>query len=592
MQKNIIVITVIMLCMMTVVGCQQKKMRTDLLTAENIMDAHPDSAYTLLAKIKHAEKLADHDKALYLLLNTQAKWKTDRDITHDSLLDYPITYFLKTGDKVRLAKSYYYKGVVCQEQKHDFMALPLYLKAREIIQKTNDLHYSVYINEYIGYIYHNRYMDREAYKYFLDANKNAKMDKDTIAIVNTLVEINNRNMNTDNYKQMLDNGMEALGMLRNYHADSSIVNTVYGDIALAYYHLRKYDKALLYNDSSLIFSNDSANICIANGLQGSILLKTGHYDQAEKYLTVCGKGRKLQDSIVYAKGMYEIAIHRKDFANTVKYGNMYANLYINTYDHDKRYELVRLQKEYDEAIKDRNLEKEKAGNMQMKLIAVSLAIAITGVISLLVWIYRKHKKMKREKYMMEDELMMKSDIIHDFDTKMDESDKSIADLQTRITEIKKLAEIDHKKHASLLTNLEMQLENVMNEKQQMLTHISERGVNLIKLFSTDYEYDVKTLINISKIDKKKALTQSEWQCIYRLVHAIDPTLKGNLEESGICAERDMGVILLSILGIKPRVIAHIFDVLPTSISREKNRIKHKLQESGNDMLYSRIGNLL
>src|SRR5574344_1383209 len=173
--KNYIVIAVILVCVIMISCERSERMLPDLLAADSIMDDCPDSAYAILSKIKNADKLKDGDKALYFLLNTQAKWKTYQDVVHDdTLLDFSIDYFSNHGDMDRLAKSYYYKGVVCQEQNHDMEALRLYLKANEIIQNVEDNHYSELISDYIGNIYQSGYMDDEAYKYYRKAYSFAK----------------------------------------------------------------------------------------------------------------------------------------------------------------------------------------------------------------------------------------------------------------------------------------------------------------------------------------------------------------------------------------------------------------------------------
>ncbi len=57
--KNYTIIIVILIGMINI-ACQENRIRTDLLTADSIMDKNPDSAYVLLSKITDAEKLEDY----------------------------------------------------------------------------------------------------------------------------------------------------------------------------------------------------------------------------------------------------------------------------------------------------------------------------------------------------------------------------------------------------------------------------------------------------------------------------------------------------------------------------------------------------
>jgi hypothetical protein len=104
-----------LLCILTLAGCRQgAHYRADLLRADSVMDARPDSAYGIVARLR-PDSLDDANRALLCLLTTQAKWKTDRDISNDTAWDAAIRHFTEQEDYDRLAKCYYYKGVVCNQ---------------------------------------------------------------------------------------------------------------------------------------------------------------------------------------------------------------------------------------------------------------------------------------------------------------------------------------------------------------------------------------------------------------------------------------------------------------------------------------------
>jgi hypothetical protein len=587
--KNYTLIIVILICMVNI-ACQKHKIPPDLLTADSIMDRKPDSAYTILSKIIDVEELEDGDKALFLLLNTQAKWKTNRDIRHDSLLDISIDYFHKIHDNVHLAKSYYYKGVVCEEKNYEMEALHLYLKAHDVIQKTNNRHYSMFINEYIGNIYQKQYLNNDAYKYYQYAYKDATIDNDTTGIVSSLIRINYYYLYKDNYTKILNNGMKTLSLLRQYRIDSSAVKSAFGDIALAYFHLKKFNKAIQYNDSAMKYTTDSAGFYILHALYGSIFLETGKLDLAEKYFNICKKGHELQDSIVYAEGMYKIAVHNKNFENTVRFGSEFANIYKNLYENDTRYKFIKLQKEYDEAQKDKELNLAKIDNLNLKLI-LSLFVFATILIGLsLYWIIRKHVKIKKDKERMTEELADRDNKIKEHEAKETENNDTINYLKSRISEIEDKKDINEY-DASKLTELRLQLEKTQNNNVLLRNQIKEKRINLAKLISNEYDADLDNLKTILGLKKNRMLTEKEWQSVYRLINVIDPSLLEELEEIDNFSIYDKEITALSVLGARPKTIALIYNTLATSVSREKNRIKHKILECGNNVLYVRIDNL-
>lgn len=590
--KNYIIIIVILIGMINI-ACQENKMRTDLLTADSIMDKNPDRAYSILSKITDADKLEDGDKALFLLLNTQAKWKTGRDIKDDSLLNFSIEYLKNSHDKVRLAKAYYYKGIVCQETNRKLEALHLYLKASEVIKQTKDKHYAVLIFSYIGTLYSSEHMNDEAFHFNQIAYNYAVEDKDTLGMVSLTINLNGYYLSKKKYRSILSNGTNALYLMKKLpkgELNKSYICDVYNDIALAYSHLKNYDKAIQYNDSAIKYTTDSAGFYILNALYGSIFLKKGELDRAEKYLKICKKGNELQDSIVYAEGMYKIAIHHKDFKNTVKFGSEYANIYKNLYENDKRYEFVRLQKEYDEAQKDKELSLAKIDNLNLKLI-LSLFVFATVLIGLfLYWFIRKHMKIKKDKERMTEELADRDNKIKEHEAKETENNDTIKYLKLRISEIEEKKDIDEN-DASRLTELRLQLENTQNSNLLLRNQIKEKRINLAKLISSEYNADLDNLKIILGLNKNRMLTQKEWQSVYRLIDVIDHSLLEELDNIDNFSNYDKEITLLSVLGVRPKTIALMYNTLATSVSREKNRIKHKIQESGNNVLYVRIDNL-
>ena len=589
--KNYIIIIVILIGMINI-SCQENRMRTDLLTADSIMDKNPDRAYSILSKITNADKLEDGDKALFLLLYTQAKWKTGRDIKGDSLLNFSIEYLKNTHDKVRLAKAYYYRGIVCQETNRKLEALHLYLKASEAIKQTKDRHYAVLIFSYIGTLYSSEHMNDEAFHFNQIAFNYAVEDKDTLGMVSLTINLNGYYLFKKKYKLILNNGKNALYLMQkcSNRLSKSCLCDVYSDIALAYNHLKNYDKAIQYNDSAIKYTTDSASFYISHGLYGRILLEKGKLNLAETHFNICKKGNELQDSIVYAEGMYKIAIHHKDFKNTVKFGSEYANIYKNLYENDKRYEFVRLQKEYDEAQKDKELSLAKIDNLNLKLI-LSLFVFATVLIGLfLYWFIRKHMKIKKDKERMTEELADRDNKIKEHEAKETENNDTIKYLKLRISEIEEKKDIDEN-DASRLTELRLQLENTQNSNLLLRNQIKEKRINLAKLISSEYNADLDNLKIILGLNKNRMLTQKEWQSVYRLIDVIDHSLLEELDNIDNFSNYDKEITLLSVLGVRPKTIALMYNTLATSVSREKNRIKHKIQESGNNVLYVRIDNL-
>ena len=102
-------------------GCGRSATRRTLLHAESIMEAYPDSAYTILSTLRMDSTAPEEDRALHALLMTQAMHKTHRlkygspnDTIQiaDSLMRISEEYYTRHADRKHLMISNHYKGVV------------------------------------------------------------------------------------------------------------------------------------------------------------------------------------------------------------------------------------------------------------------------------------------------------------------------------------------------------------------------------------------------------------------------------------------------------------------------------------------------
>ncbi|MBQ3164606.1 MAG: hypothetical protein IJC02_08740 [Lachnospiraceae bacterium] len=128
-----------MLTLLLLAGCNDPKHVTDTLTrAEALMDAHPDSAWTVLNTLSPDEMGQNRTRAHYALLYTQAQDKTYRDETNDSLISIAVDYYRHTDDARRKFLSYYYKGRVHFNAKDYQNATLCYMEAEQLADEVGD----------------------------------------------------------------------------------------------------------------------------------------------------------------------------------------------------------------------------------------------------------------------------------------------------------------------------------------------------------------------------------------------------------------------------------------------------------------------
>jgi hypothetical protein len=79
-----------------------------LARADSLMEAHPDSALTLLKHITDSKHLSSSDHALYALLMSQAFDKNDVDVQSDSLIRIAIAYYHGEKEFSRAGYAWFY----------------------------------------------------------------------------------------------------------------------------------------------------------------------------------------------------------------------------------------------------------------------------------------------------------------------------------------------------------------------------------------------------------------------------------------------------------------------------------------------------
>lgn len=87
-------------CILSVIvlvfGCTNHKINRELNRVDELMNVHPDSAFTMIKSIDPDDIYGRADGALYALLYTQAQYKNYDSIRNDSLIDIAVDTIPRT----------------------------------------------------------------------------------------------------------------------------------------------------------------------------------------------------------------------------------------------------------------------------------------------------------------------------------------------------------------------------------------------------------------------------------------------------------------------------------------------------------------
>ena len=137
--KILIKFMLLSMVVLTTGSCDRyKTVREKLNVAENLMNAHPDSALAILDNIPSAGINNREVAARYALLKSIALDKNYIDTTNFDVLQPAIDYYIKNGKPDEKLRTYYYQGRIYQNKGDDDAAMQSFMCGREYCQESSD----------------------------------------------------------------------------------------------------------------------------------------------------------------------------------------------------------------------------------------------------------------------------------------------------------------------------------------------------------------------------------------------------------------------------------------------------------------------
>lgn len=119
-----------------------------LQQAEALLSEHPDSSLHLLKSINPDLLYTTRRKAQFALLYCDAKNLNDLSTPYDTLPDIAVNYYLRHGNEDQKARVYYHRALFLEGSDNKDKAIKLFLKARNLIENTDNetIKYQIYIH--------------------------------------------------------------------------------------------------------------------------------------------------------------------------------------------------------------------------------------------------------------------------------------------------------------------------------------------------------------------------------------------------------------------------------------------------------------
>ncbi len=401
------------------VSCNRQSRVTEriLKKAEAVVEQHPDSALALLDSVRNLRDLDKEQRFQYFLLQVQAKDKSYRDITSDTVIFDVKSYCLRAGDFNRTALASYYCGRVLQEQKKYEKAMQAYLDAEKYSKRNSNDNLKGLIQSSIGEVYYRQLLKDEAISRYKQANRyfqQAGNRKNEIITFNLIGNCFLLKSEHDSAFIYYHKGL-ALADQNKIKCEQSEIRQ---NIGVAYREIGDWYQARLFFREALTFSVDSLEHARLYYNLASVFDEEDQEDSARYYLERSLTNLPKRKNSYLLANLYELwsEIEGKDqhYREALAYHKQYSDYLITILDENKNKAILEIQKKYDFQLMQNRNDQLLIDRQRVSLIALVLFLVL---IVLFFIFYRRSVQNKRKLLEAEQKVFHMKELARSFDEK-------------------------------------------------------------------------------------------------------------------------------------------------------------------------------
>lgn len=379
-------------------SCKKEDASFDLLKqAKSIADIKPLEALLLLDSIQNPESMDKDNYMQYITAYVQAKYKTQQEITNDTLIFDAQKYFNSIDNTQEAILANYYSGCVYRDKKMINESLESFLNSSYYTIKTGNNQMSAKIFDNIGALYFQQgLIDSATVNYQTALNYYQNLD-DTISVlrVTNLIGRSFEAINKFDSAYIYFNNALQIAEIQNNNQYKSIILQ---NIALTYFGMQKYEKAIEYYQLALnIEEITEKQISQINLYLLKIYNIKGDLNSAKEYASKVEESTTKVDYIYTLKEMYSaLAEYNKqigDYKQALYYANLENEINQKILEQERPLSLLAADKSFYLDQKDKQIDQLH------KHIFLYLSIATVVCLVLLIFsisIFKIHKRDKKE----------------------------------------------------------------------------------------------------------------------------------------------------------------------------------------------------
>jgi tetratricopeptide (TPR) repeat protein len=360
-----------------------------LRKVETIVEQQPDSAFRLLNTILFPEDMSESLFHKHSLLMLQAKDKSDRNITADTIIFAAKDYFARKKNFPDAAAAAFYAGRVLYEQGKAEKAIDAYNEAERLAEQTDNYNLQGLIQGNLSILYRKHFSfdesiirGKKAIEMYIKA-QNHKNEISALIVIGDCFLLKNEIDSAFRYYNKSIN-------LAYVHQIPELQAAARQNIGVAFRKTGEYSIAKKYLNEALTFKVDSIEKARIFMNLATVYSLENKLDSAKFYikksLNLNIREPALSGSIYFS--LSKIEEKEGNYKEALKYFKQYTQYVANQVDNNKSKALLELNEKYD-------FEKLKTENRELKRKRQIMIVTLVFIGSLLVFsFYRKSVRRK------------------------------------------------------------------------------------------------------------------------------------------------------------------------------------------------------
>lgn len=567
------IIRVFVLVVVTVLlyACGQKGVDVpELLSADRLMEQHPDSALMILEGLKNTESFSSESKAFYCLLLTEAQDKNYKVHQSDSIIRIAVDYYDKSDDLLRKAKSWFYWGRVSQDLLRSEKALDCYLKALPLAEKGR-------FYKLLGLIYNfsgNLYRKLDMYDKALPALEKScfyyEKAHDTLNLPYGIRDVGRVYMFKKNFDSAFFLYNRALHLAEKYDL-KMVKSTTMNDLGVLYRTLGNYSNAIIMIQGSLHDKKENEKYSSYLSL-ARLYFESNSLDSVDYYLEKANSSGSIYVHEGICKYRYKLAVIRGKYKKAIEYNEKYNRLKDSVNKYQQKEKILGLTYQYKQLEIEQEMKQKVAQERFIYLCCIFFLLSITAVGFLLYiryrWSHEQVLRLKEKRIQQEKELRLQSLEQIEHNRQLIENNKLLL--------ISKEHDLEIAQRELLVYNT-----NLLKAENELITLKREEVAFRNKLFSQTELYGKIRAAGVDIRKKDVAYTpfnQKDFPAlIVELNNLYDDFTLRLAKAYPKLKKRDIEICCLVKAGAKTGNIGNIIAMTPNAVTKKKRQILEKME---------------